>query len=51
MVWRVENTICDKDAVLACLDEADGTVPARRDGDVVVLNRIVSLKEDSGKAA
>lgn len=48
---RVAYFAVDKDAVLACLDEADGTVPARRAGDVVVLNRIVSLKEDSGKAA
>ena len=41
----------NKDARLACLDES-GDVPAgRRQGDYLVLNRIVSLKEDSGKAA
>jgi glutaminyl-tRNA synthetase len=40
----------NKDARIACLDEA-GDVPAgRRQGDYLVLNRIVSLKEDSGKA-
>jgi glutaminyl-tRNA synthetase len=41
----------NKDARVACLEEA-GDVPAgRRQGDFLVLNRIVSLKEDSGKAA
>lgn len=41
----------DKDARVACLEEA-GDVPAgRRQGDYLVLNRIVSLKEDAGKAA
>ncbi|KAI0306840.1 glutamine-tRNA ligase [Multifurca ochricompacta] len=40
----------NKAARVACLDEA-GDVPAgRRQGDYLVLNRIVSLKEDSGKA-
>ncbi|KAI0269475.1 glutaminyl-tRNA synthetase [Russula aff. rugulosa BPL654] len=41
----------NRDARIACLDEA-GDVPAgRRQGDYLVLNRIVSLKEDSGKTA
>ena len=41
----------NRDARIACLDEA-GDVPAgRRQGDYLVLNRIVSLKEDSGKSA
>ncbi|KAI0031675.1 glutaminyl-tRNA synthetase [Vararia minispora EC-137] len=39
------------DAKLAVLDEADNIVPGRRDGDCIVLNRIVSLKEDAGKTA
>ncbi|KAH9931766.1 glutaminyl-tRNA synthetase [Amylocystis lapponica] len=48
---RVAYFTVDKDARLACLDEADGAEPSRKDGDYIVLNRIVSLKEDSGKAA
>ena len=48
---RVAYFAVDKEARLACLDEADGVEAGRRDGDFVVLNRIVSLKEDSGKAA
>ncbi|KAJ7284000.1 glutamine-tRNA ligase [Mycena rebaudengoi] len=48
---RVAYFAVDKDSRLACLDEADGVVPARKQGDYLVLNRIVSLKEDSGKAA
>ncbi|KAJ7178963.1 glutamine-tRNA ligase [Mycena filopes] len=48
---RVAYFAVDKDARLACLDEADGVEPVRKQGDYVVLNRIVSLKEDSGKAA
>lgn len=41
----------NKDARVACLDEADDVPAGRRQGDYLVLNRIVSLKEDSGKAA
>ncbi|KAJ7094594.1 glutamine-tRNA ligase [Mycena belliarum] len=48
---RVAYFAVDKDARLACLDEADDAAPGRKQGDYVVLNRVVSLKEDSGKAA
>lgn len=48
---RVAYFAVDKDSKLACLEEAESAIPARTEGDVVVLNRIVSLKEDSGKAA
>jgi glutaminyl-tRNA synthetase len=48
---RVAYFAVDKDSRLACLDEAAGVAPARKQGDHLVLNRIVSLKEDSGKAA
>ncbi|KZT72536.1 glutaminyl-tRNA synthetase [Daedalea quercina L-15889] len=48
---RVAYFTADKDAKLACLEEAEGVEPARKAGDYIVLNRIVSLKEDSGKAA
>ncbi|KAH9998238.1 hypothetical protein BJV77DRAFT_1058712 [Russula vinacea] len=41
----------NKDARVACLDEAPDVPAGRRQGDYLVLNRIVSLKEDSGKAA
>ena len=41
----------NKDARIACLDEAVDVPAARRQGDYLVLNRIVSLKEDSGKAS
>ena len=41
----------NKDARIACLDEVGSTPAGRRQGDYLVLNRIVSLKEDSGKAA
>ncbi|KAI0265828.1 glutamine-tRNA ligase [Gloeopeniophorella convolvens] len=41
----------NKDARVACLDEAEDVEAGRRQGDYLVLNRIVSLKEDSGKAA
>ncbi|OCH92179.1 glutaminyl-tRNA synthetase [Obba rivulosa] len=48
---RVAYFTVDKDARLACLDEPEDVEPGRRGGDYIVLNRIVSLKEDSGKAA
>ena len=48
---RVAYFATDKDARLTCLEEAEGVEPARKQGDYIVLNRIVSLKEDSGKAA
>ncbi|RDX53657.1 glutaminyl-tRNA synthetase [Lentinus brumalis] len=46
---RVAFFAVDKEAKLACLEE--GVEAGRHDGDYLVLNRIVSLKEDSGKAA
>ncbi|KAJ7638989.1 tRNA synthetases class I, catalytic domain-containing protein [Roridomyces roridus] len=48
---RVAYFAVDKDSRLACLDEPEGVEPARKQGDLLILNRIVSLKEDSGKAA
>ncbi|KAI0774072.1 glutaminyl-tRNA synthetase [Fomes fomentarius] len=48
---RVAYFTVDREAKLACLEEKDGVEPGRREGDYLVLNRIVSLKEDSGKAA
>ena len=48
---RVAYFAVDKDSSLACLDEKEGVVPTRKASDKLVLNRIVSLKEDSGKAA
>lgn len=44
---RVAYFTVDKDAKLACLEE--GGPEGAREGDRIVLNRIVSLKEDSGK--
>lgn len=46
---RVGYFTLDKDARLACLGEDGNVPPARREGDTIILNRIVSLKEDSGK--
>lgn len=48
---RVAYFTLDKDARVGCLDEPNEVPPARKDGDYLVLNRIVTLKEDSGKAA
>lgn len=48
---RVGYFALDKEAKLGCLQDSDTGAPGRRDGDVVILNRIVSLKEDSGKSA
>lgn len=48
---RVAYFALDKDSRVACLDETSDAAPARTQGDYVVLNRIVSLKEDSGKTA
>ena len=48
---RVAYFATDRDSRLACLNEPEGEEPGRRQGDYVVLNRIVSLKEDSGKSA
>ena len=46
---RVAYFALDKDARIACLDEATDSAPAHSQGDYIVLNRIVSLKQDSGK--
>ncbi|KAF9464374.1 tRNA synthetases class I, catalytic domain-containing protein [Collybia nuda] len=48
---RVAYFTLDKDARVSCLDEPNEVVPSRKPGDRIILNRIVSLKEDSGKAA
>lgn len=48
---RVAYFALDSDSRVASLDEANDVAPGRRQGDFLVLNRIVSLKEDSGKAA
>ncbi|KAG8964378.1 hypothetical protein FRC03_001862, partial [Tulasnella sp. 419] len=48
---RVGYFALDKDAKLGCTSDADDKEPGKRDGDFVVLNRIVSLKEDQGKSA
>ncbi|EPQ59008.1 glutaminyl-tRNA synthetase [Gloeophyllum trabeum ATCC 11539] len=48
---RVAYFALDKDSWVACLDEKEGVKPGRREGDYIVLNRIVSLKEDAGKSA
>jgi len=46
---RVAYFALDKDARIAALEEGSELL-GRQQGDFVVLNRIVSLKEDSGKA-
>lgn len=48
---RVAYFAVDKDSKLGVLSEPAGATSGRKDGDYLVLNRIVSLKEDSGKAA
>ena len=45
---RVAYFALDKDARVSCLDDAEA---ARKPGDYLILNRVVTLKEDSGKAA
>ncbi|TFK43715.1 tRNA synthetases class I, catalytic domain-containing protein [Crucibulum laeve] len=47
---RVAYFALDKDARIASLDEPADVEPVRKQGDYLVLNRIVSLKEDAGKA-
>lgn len=46
---RVAYFALDKDAKLACCATPD-MEPGRHEGDYIVLNRIVSLKEDAGKS-
>ncbi|KAA1466688.1 glutamine-tRNA ligase [Dentipellis sp. KUC8613] len=48
---RVAYFALDKDSRVACLEEPEDVLPGRRQGDFLVLNRIVSLKEDAGKTA
>ena len=47
--WVAYFALDNKDARVACLDEGGHVPGRRRQGDYIVLNRIVSLKEDSGK--
>lgn len=47
---RVAYFAVDKDTRIACIDEPSEVEPARRQGDYLILNRIVTLKEDSGKS-
>jgi glutaminyl-tRNA synthetase len=46
---RVAYFALDKEAKLACLEEGPEVLPGARGGDRIILNRIVSLKEDAGK--
>lgn len=46
---RVAYFALDSDARVGCADETDGLAPGRREGDRIIINRIVSLKEDAGK--
>lgn len=46
---RVAYFAVDKDSRLKFLEEDDDVVPTLKEGDSIVLNRIVSLKEDAGK--
>lgn len=48
---RVAYFALDKDSKVAALGEGLDVVPTRKEGDYLVLNRIVSLKEDVGKGA
>ncbi|ORY32577.1 tRNA synthetases class I, catalytic domain-domain-containing protein [Naematelia encephala] len=47
---RLAYFALDKESHLACLDESEDVKPDRKEGDKIVLNRIVSLKEDAGKS-
>ena len=47
---RVAYFALDSDAKVASLNEDDGVTPGFREGDKIILNRIVSLKEDAGKS-
>ncbi|KAG8745758.1 hypothetical protein FRC10_007019 [Ceratobasidium sp. 414] len=48
---RVAYFALDKDSQVGCFKEGAGVAPGHRVGDRLVLNRIVSLKEDAGKNA
>lgn len=47
---RVAYFTVDTDTRIAALDEGPEPEPGRRQGDYLVLNRIVTLKEDLGKS-
>ena len=46
---RVAYFALDSEAHLKCINEPDTISPGYREGDRLILNRIVSLKEDAGK--
>jgi len=48
---RVGYFALDKDAIVNGAKEGSGTGASAKEGDIVILNRIVSLKEDSGKSS
>jgi len=48
---RVAYFTVDKDSKLKFLEEGGDVVPTLKEGDSIILNRIVSLKEDAGKTA
>jgi len=48
---RLAYFAVDSESKLGCIDEAADAKPGKREGDRIVLNRIVSLKEDAGKKA
>lgn len=48
---RLAYFTVDRESHLGCIDEAADAKPGKRDGDKIILNRIVSLKEDAGKKA
>jgi glutaminyl-tRNA synthetase len=47
---RVGYFTLDKDAELGCINQGGDVAPTASPSDKLILNRIVSLKEDSGKA-
>ena len=48
---RLAYFAVDKEAVLGCLNEDDSVPAGKRSGDKLILNKIVSLKEEKGKVA
>ena len=48
---RLAYFAVDKESKLGCLEDGASGEEGRKEGDRIVLNRIVSLKEDSGKKA
>ena len=53
MVWRSSREHCtvDKDSKLGFLEKGDDVTPMLGEGGSIVLNRSVTLKEDSGESA